>query len=104
MLSSKIQSLLSKIDSDPKISKSQKEAVNGARQRLSIQAPGQVCLTCEKADFFVFWAKLEKDDEWIFALSKCDGGVILSPNDACGLNMPGACFCSAEYEKKGKLA
>ena len=103
MLSQKIQTLLTAIDSDPKISKSQKEAVAGAHLRLTSQIPHQVCLACEKADFIVFWEEIGKDKEWIFSLSKCEGGVALSPADRGGLNMPGARFCSAKNEKKGKF-
>lgn len=103
MLSLKIQSLLAVIDSDPGISKSQKEAVQGACLRLSSQAAGQVCYACEKADFFVFWEPMGKENEWVFRLSKCDGGVIFPPDDRGGLNMPGARFCSAKNEKKGKF-
>lgn len=99
-LSKKLMTQLQEIQKNAE-SKSQTVAAEGARMRLENQAPNNVCLTCEKANWFVYWgaAKPTDEKEWTFIFSSCGAGISLQPTDeGLGVYMPNVPFCTAKHD------
>ena len=99
-LSKKLMTQLQEIQENA-ASKSQAAAVEGARMRLESQAPDNVCLTCEKANWFVYWGagKATDEKEWTFILASCGAGISHQPNEeGLGLHMPNVPFCTAKHD------
>lgn len=99
LLSKKVITLLEVIH-ESAATKSHAAAVEGARMRLKSEAPENVCLTCEKAEWFAQWGAVPRTDEkeWLLVLSACGAGISLQPNDGLGLQASGVPFCTAQQD------
>lgn len=100
MLSKVLSDFLAVIEGDP--SPKIQAAARDARMKLEHEAKThEACKKCEKAGWITTLQKsVDGYQELVFNLGKCEGGVILQPNElSFGLQMPIApFFCSSSKD------
>jgi hypothetical protein len=102
MLSEKLTTLLAHMELNV-VTATEKEAVKGARMRLTKESASTACLRCSKADWFGQFAPLNGQYEWVFLLARCGAGMVLLPHaETHGLMLPKFRFCSGQCENKSE--